>query len=1264
MTVINPLASNSKQKTLQVEVILNNQTEWPYFIQNIRAQATDHGIWHLIDPNLDTQPALTPLPIRPTPQTAGGTPDQTIATLSNAQQSTFKLLQDEYRVDHGEWRREQESLISIHQYIREHITLPNHNAIANATTVWETLYKLQTRCQPSPVSRRLELKMQWNRLMNSDTKNQDWRIIIDKVANLHEEIVKEKVIDDKYDDLTLQEALNLIGTMDIVYAKTKKSTLNEPGCYINSVERLVESFRNYLHGESITRQQSGRGSFAFQADDGNESTFKGQGRNNSTDKQHCPCGFRASYHRPATCYYVTKKTPREGWTSRPHVQARVDKALQDPRVRSFVDKDRNEYIKQQAAKQVDSTTTQTPPTDISATYQTTFYDGKSQKERYAGNQLLSTNNENPSSAYQTTKLEHMVSAFNVSDEPEPYYFTNSWLLDGGTERHVCNSPLRNYYTKTREANIGSYVQCGLTRYRIESYGDCTLTVNLPGGGTTRITITDVALCPYFRTNLLSTHKLENKGLHLITLNGGYMCPEDDVTKKLYIPTKHKSYWCLEFNAPTHHQYARDPRESIDSYKVEVVETKGERSLKKLLTTTASQDRWHRRLGHPGPETLKHLAGAVKGDITVTHTPSTIECEICSVSKAHQIISRSTFKEHPSSKPFQRINYDLIPMPKAYNDHRYISHFACDWCDFIFIFTHTSKKDCVRCFMYVVNICYSLGYTVQYFHTDGETTFGKETSQLNEFWDFVRSKGIIVEQSTPRTQSQNGAAEVKGKHIIIRQRTLRIQTGHPEDLWPEHALATAVISNKIPIAKNGWISPYEVVYKTKPVIFNLITYGAKAYALNKNIAKLDRLSPRAFIGHLVGYEGTNIYRIWIPSQRKVIRTRDVVFDEDDYTYNPSEIDTSILYPETVENQLIITPMPSIRHDTDVADIDISDSSLDEPITNDVTNIEALLEQSEEEDGFATPQTHGTATTDQNDYDEDYASSRGGTVIGGDSNSPTPPTTITTSPHPSEPSSSHLQTQSSQEKKGKKGTWQYRPEGYKPKDEISSKDFPVYEGRTRGDRKRDGHSGGATGQSFYTTYEEDSSWNGAFSAFITSTRQHQDDLAPQPKTYDEAKKHPDWLRWKEAMQKEINDCNTKGVYKIVSHTDGITMRPIPLKWVYTYKLNSDGYLIRHKARLCVRGDKQPLNELDTYAATLAAEVMRFLLAMAAHFDLEMRQFDAVTAFLNANLDETVYTTPPPGFSQKGQIWHLLKALYGLRRSPHLWHNELSGFLQSID
>ncbi|KAI1663848.1 RVT-2 domain containing protein [Pyrenophora tritici-repentis] len=67
-----------------------------------------------------------------------------------------------------------------------------------------------------------------------------------------------------------------------------------------------------------------------------------------------------------------------------------------------------------------------------------------------------------------------------------------------------------------------------------------------------------------------------------------------------------------------------------------------------------------------------------------------------------------------------------------------------------------------------------------------------------------------------------------------------------------------------------------------------------------------------------------------------------------------------------------------------------------------------------------------------------------------------------------------------------------------------------------------------------------------------------------------------------------------------------------------------------------------------------------ALVATEDLECEQADVVTAFLNGKLDkdEVVYVRLPDGRKAK-----LIKALYGLRRSPRLWYNELSSYLKGI-
>ena len=43
-------------------------------------------------------------------------------------------------------------------------------------------------------------------------------------------------------------------------------------------------------------------------------------------------------------------------------------------------------------------------------------------------------------------------------------------------------------------------------------------------------------------------------------------------------------------------------------------------------------------------------------------------------------------------------------------------------------------------------------------------------------------------------------------------------------------------------------------------------------------RLSKLDPRAHIGYLIGYNFTNIYRIWIPYKGIIISTRDIIFNE--------------------------------------------------------------------------------------------------------------------------------------------------------------------------------------------------------------------------------------------------------------------------------------------------------------------------------------------------------------------------------------------------
>jgi hypothetical protein len=74
------------------------------------------------------------------------------------------------------------------------------------------------------------------------------------------------------------------------------------------------------------------------------------------------------------------------------------------------------------------------------------------------------------------------------------------------------------------------------------------------------------------------------------------------------------------------------------------------------------------------------------------------------------------------------------------------------------------------------------------------------------------------------------------------------------------------------------------------------------------------------------------------------------------------------------------------------------------------------------------------------------------------------------------------------------------------------------------------------------------------------------------------------------------------------------------VFTYKFDTDDFLSKFKARLCVRIDLQTPSQYDTYAATLSARTFRSIIAVAAAFDLGIFQFGAVNTFINSAMEET--------------------------------------------
>ena len=105
---------------------------------------------------------------------------------------------------------------------------------------------------------------------------------------------------------------------------------------------------------------------------------------------------------------------------------------------------------------------------------------------------------------------------------------------------------------------------------------------------------------------------------------------------------------------------------------------------------------------------------------------------------------------------------------------------------------------------------------------------------------------------------------------------------------------------------------------------------------------------------------------------------------------------------------------------------------------------------------------------------------------------------------------------------------------------------------------------------------------------------------------------------------------------------------LKWIFTYKTDSNDYLIKYKARIVVRGDLQDYDPQDVYAATLAAKMFRVLMTLVAAYHLKTRQLDAINAFLNAHNDELIYCQMLDDYRLDEKIFRIIRTLYEQRKS----------------
>ena len=477
----------------------------------------------------------------------------------------------------------------------------------------------------------------------------------------------------------------------------------------------------------------------------------------------------------------------------------------------------------------------------------------------------------------------------------------STIFDGGGAVHLVNDRDLLVPGSFRPAKSGDCVDAGTQSLPVSGYGDRILKCVFNGDDgpkTNDLTLKDVRVVEGFHVNIISEFKLRKAGVWYMgydsTLRFG--SAENSIILAQLIVRHNLSF--IEYK-----QTARYVPPSL------IVNALG--SSYRPKPRSDHEYLWHKRSGHLGQRALRALVHAAQ-NVNIVGTQQ-INCTNCATAHASQVISRRRRERSP--RPFYRVSWDLFDMKVGRLHEKWALIMKEEFSGKIDNFNlHDKSLALIMLVMQkyerVVSQKYGLTIVELVQDNDQATLPWRGTSQFEIWCDEMGIRNITPPADT---HEPSGSQERAGKEIITKSIKMRTGANFPEYLWPECMDASAFLHARCPSALHGFRSPNEVLdqwfrqyfrwyepaqirHRTadlRPDWSGIYAYGCRAYPLiqDKVAGRRRRdfkVQSRAHIGYLVGYIGTNIYRIWVPSLDQVIVTRNVKFDESTfYEGDPEE-----------------------------------------------------------------------------------------------------------------------------------------------------------------------------------------------------------------------------------------------------------------------------------------------------------------------------------------------------------------------------------------
>ena len=1142
-------------------IILKGPENWDPWLGYVRSIAWSHDVWQYADP-------------------------------SKAKVTLERPTESESAADmnYQEFLAKKKAMGNLMIAIRGSITTLIATGIENETEVYETMSRLHKRYGPSKEEEKKRFLNQYEEVKKGpkDSDLHDFATKWDNVITKAEKIDGYKERDKLF--WASEFVDSLAGWNDYAHTLLKAGIIHSEADF----DKTIRHFRDIIPTIPKTTRK-GRYNATFGATlRGSPSQTNYQqnspsqhtqhthpSQNTSTYKRKCICGYEHWY---GECPYSNPAVRPPRWVPVPEIAKKVEEKMRNnPDLRNRVK--RSIEITNQRRTKMPTLQTSNHITEENNNDMTTH--------------IAPTPSHSSTSPDQTNRNRQYVSMTAItmaSNFADTDHLKEVWILDSGSTIHVCNDAK---YFISFDRQSSERVYHGNTSSQIEAYGTVHLLVTMPNGKKEWFVLKNVAYVPNFIINIVSYHLARKAGYWWHGKNDYLYDHQDQAVVQLHLQFNH---WIIKHETPSDVHLSHP----LISYEYPV--------------SQATRQLWHQRLGHPNLNIMDKLELAVQGvKITDKHVPHPNSlCQSCELSKSHELVSR-----RPSPKgdyPFERLHFDLMYATPAYNGDNYVFHsydasdgFHMTWC-----LDNKTEANLLSCLQNAVEIANSYGHNTRYIHIDGEVSLGTKS------YHWASQKGIHIEVSSPHTPAQNAPIERAGRTIIEKARTTRIECGMDERYWPEFVRDATYKANRTPVQRLNWRTPIEFITGRRPYLGHIRKILSRAYVHRKDVQKSHKLEERADLGWLMGFEGSNIYRVWIPHKNRVIRSRDVRIDETvQYSGEQSEIEPRLQI--AIDEILDIIEIPTHEPPQLFEHVETPDPSPRPPVptrSSDTSTVRGCKSDSNEN---PLPTPRETPPLGQNEDTENN------TIIQSSEDISDPPLTHTRHQRRPRDTSEGLSEQAI---------------------------IPTNEPYAIRSRVKHSHAIDV----LRTTEDPLFALYSAFSVSQEKPRVHRDQLPSPPKTYAEFLRHPHQREFRQAMDVEFNTLESRGTFKKVPKSDNIAI--IPTKWVWTYKFDEKGYLIKFKARIVARGDLQPMNNQEVYASTLALKTFRTLLAIICNFDWITLQLDAVNAFVHVPIDQLVHVAFPPGLEGTDNILQLLRALYGLRTSPLLWLKDLTSTMRRLD